>query len=199
MVRKLRTCVCAAEAAMRVLAHTAAAAVLALMLVPAEAQQAARQAKQIPGGDFQLETGEACAGLSPEECCGQMLELAGFRAQGDYLPRLIKTTVQLVCQDERKIVAPQVCRSIALSRGFAPKEVDAICKPALRECKKDGTCRQCLADLGKLSYQGSQHACYALTYVPDRSRSRVVVLNSSGRNHADADTRFELKRRRILR
>jgi hypothetical protein len=183
---------------LRLLGRIAAAASL-LALVPAEAQQSGRQAKQIASGGFSMETGEACAGLSPEECCSQMLELAGFRAQGDYLPRLIKTTVHLVCQDERKVVAPQVCRSIATSRGFAPKEVDAICKPAVRECKKDGTCRQCLADLGKLSYQGSAHACYALTYMPDRSRTKIVVLNTGQRDRGDPDTRFELKRRHVVR
>lgn len=179
---------------MRALGY-AIAATCALGLVPAQAQQAARQAKQASSG-FSLETGETCSGLSPEECCGQMLELAGFRAQGDYLPRTIKLTVRLACEGPNRVVTPQVCRSIATSRGFAPKEVDAICKPALRECKKDGTCRQCLADLGKLSYQGSQHACYALTYVPDRSRSRVVVLHPAGQ--PDSDTRFEITRRRSM-
>jgi hypothetical protein len=181
---------------MRTFAHAALAAMLFAFL-PAQAQQAARQAKQASGG-FSMESGEACAGLSAQECCGQMLELAGLRAQGDYLPRLIKVTVQLACQDERRVVTPQVCRSIATSRGFVPKEVDAICKPALRECKKNGTCRRCVEDLGKLSYQGSHHACQALTYVPDRTRSRVVVLHS-GSAAGDPDTHFELTHRRTVR
>ena len=182
---------------MRSLASITALALLPSFL-PAQAQQAARQAKQVSGG-FSIERGEACSGLSPQECCGQMLELAGFRAQGDYLPRLIQTTVRLACEDERRVVTPQVCRSISTSRGFAPKEVDAICKPALRECRKNGTCRQCVSDLGKLSYQGSHHACQAVTYVPDRSPSRVVVLRSASSGEADSDTRFQITRRRSLR
>ena len=148
-----------------------------------------------PGGG---RGGEACSGLSPQECCGQMLELAGFRAQGDYLPRLIQTTVRLAFEDERRVVTPQVCRSIATTRGFVPKEVDAICKPAQRECHKNGTCRQCVADLGRLSYQGSHHACQAVTYMPDRS-PRVVVLRSGSAGEADSDTRFQITRRRTLR
>jgi hypothetical protein len=162
-------------------------------VVPARAQQVERAAKTVRSG-VQIETGEACSGLSREECCSQMLELAGFRAQGDYLPSLIKTTVQLACQDERRVVTAQVCKSIAMSRGFSVAEAMAICKPAARECKKNGTCRQCTADLAKLRYEGSYHACRALTYVPDRSRTRVVVLRSGG--NADSDTRFEITKRR---
>ncbi len=160
---------------------------------PARAQQVERGAKRAASG-FSLETGAACSGLTPQECCSQRLELAGFKAQGDYLPHLIKTTVELACREQHRVVTAQVCKSIATSRGFSPQEVVAICKPAARECKKDGTCRKCTADLAKLHYQGSYHACYALTYRPDRSRSRVVVLHPEGK--ADSDTRFEITRRR---
>ena len=72
---------------------------LLLSLLPAQVKQASsRQAKAISG--MSLQTGEACDGLSSAECCGQMLELAGFRSQGDYLSRTIKTTVQLACASE---------------------------------------------------------------------------------------------------
>jgi hypothetical protein len=169
-------------------------AVVALAFLPAQAQQAATGGKH---GGMSIETGEACSGLSPQECCSQMLELAGFRAQGDYLPPLIKTTVQLACQDEHRVVTPQVCKSISLSRGFSLSQSDAICKPAARECHKNGTCRKCDADLSRLSYQGSYHACRALTYVPDHSRAGVVVLRSGGQ--PDSDTRFEITHRRIVR
>jgi hypothetical protein len=89
-----------------------------------------------------------------------------------------------------------VCRSIATSRGFSPKEVEAICKPAQRDCSKDGTCKQCVSDLVRLDYQGSHHACQAVTYVADRSRTRVVVIKPA--EVADSDTRFEVTRRRTV-
>jgi hypothetical protein len=169
---------------------------LLFAFVPAQAKQISGQQAKVARG-MSLQTGEACDGLTPEECCGQMLELAGFRAQGDHLPRLIKTTVQLTCNDERKTVTPQVCKSIAVTRGFTPKDAEAICKPAQRDCQKDGTCRQCVSDLSRLAYQGSHHVCRALTYVPDASRPRVVVIRNGGeRGVADSDTRFEVTRRR---
>jgi hypothetical protein len=157
---------------------------------PAHAQQAAKASRP---GSFALETGQACEGISVAECCEQKIEMAGLRTQGDYLPRLIKTTVQLACEDEDRVVTPQVCRSIVTSRGFAPKEVDAVCKPAARECKKDGTCRQCVDELEQLSYRGSHHACLAVTYIKDQS-PKVVVLRNGG--SADSDTRFEIRRSR---
>ncbi len=167
---------------------------LLLSLFPAQVKQAStRQAKAISG--MSMQTGEACDGLSQAECCGQMLELAGFRAQGDYLPRTVKTTVQLACASEPRVVTPQVCRSISLSRGFPVKDADAICKPARGECQKDGTCRKCVDDLERLAYRGSHHVCRALPYVPDAARARVVVIRDEGAG-ADSDTRFEITRRR---
>ena len=162
-------------------------------LRPAQAQQVARSAKA-SGAGFALETGEACSGISVAECCEQKIEMAGLRTQGDYLPRLIKTTVQLACENEDRVVTPQVCRSIATSRGFAPKEVDAVCKPAARECKKDGACRQCVDDLAHLNYRGSHHACHAVTYIKDQT-AKVVVLRNGG--PPDSDTRFEITKRRV--
>lgn len=167
-------------------------AALLLTFFPAQTHRIAQQAKRASG--MSLQTGDACTGISREECCGQKIELAGLRALGDYLPRLIKTTVALACSDEHRVVTPQVCRSIIVSRGFAAKEVDGICRPAQRECDKDGTCRQCVTELVKLDYQGSYHACQAVTYVPERARERVVVIRSGG--EADSDTRFEISRRR---
>lgn len=167
-------------------------AALLLSFFPAQAQRVATQVKAI--SSMSLSTGEACSGISREECCGQKLELAGLRAQGDYLPRSIKATVLLACSDERRVVTPQVCRSIVMSRGFAAKEVAGICQPAQRECGKDGTCRQCVSELAKLDYQGSHHACQAVTYVPKRDTSHVLVIQSGG--EADGDTRFSVTRRR---
>jgi hypothetical protein len=174
-------------------AHIVLGALL-LSFFPAQAKHVATRAKA--SGGMSIETGEACAGLSGAECCGQMLELAGFRAQGDHLPRLIKTTVHLACMNEQKTVTPQVCKSISVSRGFSPKDADAICKPAQRACQKDGTCRQCVSDLTRLDYHGSHHVCHALTYVPERSRQRVVVIRNGSVAPADSDTHFEVTRRR---
>jgi hypothetical protein len=170
-----------------------AVGLLLLGFFPAQAKQIAASAK---GGGMSIEAGgDVCSGLSREECCGQMLELAGFRAQGDHLPRLIKNAVHLTCMDQQKTVRPQVCKSISVSRGFSPKDAEAICKPAQRECQKDGTCRQCVSDLAKLDYSGSHHVCHALTYVPERSGPRVVVIRDGARG-ADSDTSFEITRRR---
>ena len=48
---------------------------LLFSLVPAQVKQVgSRQAKAISG--MSIHTGEACEGLSPAECCSQMLELA---------------------------------------------------------------------------------------------------------------------------
>jgi hypothetical protein len=168
---------------------------LLLSFFPAQTKEMATRAKV--ASSMSIETGdEVCAELSAAECCGQMLELAGFRAQGDHLPRLIKTSVHLACTDEHKTVTSQVCKSIAVSRGFSPKDADAICKPAQRECQKDGTCRQCVSDLAKLEYRGSHHVCHALTYVPERASPRVVVIRNGSIPASDSDTHFEVTRRR---
>jgi hypothetical protein len=164
--------------------------------IPAQAKQVAAAGKVARGMSIETSS-EVCSGLTAEECCGQMLELAGFRAQGDHLPRLIKNAVQLTCQDERKTVTPQVCRSISVSRGFSLKDAEAICRPAQRDCKKDGTCRKCVSDLNRLAYQGSHHVCHALTYVPEAiPRQRTVVIKTGIEVSADSDTRFEITRRR---
>lgn len=172
---------------------------LLFALLPAQPQHVAGQAKAMPlKAGFTLESGgEACSGLSHEECCGQKLEMANFRSQGDYLSGPIKTTAQLACRGPNHVVSPQVCRSIAISRGFA-KDVDAICKPALRECQKNGACRQCIADMAKLDYQGSHNVCHALTYVPDRGPKvihKVIVVRATD-GSADDDTHFEVVKRR---
>ena len=167
-----------------------------LWLLPAPVCHVAGQSR--PAGGFSLETGEACSGLSDEECCGQKLELASLRTQGDYLSRPLKTTVRLACSQAQHVVSPQVCRSIALTRGFSPKDVDAICKPALRECRRDDACRKCVADLAKLDYRGSQNVCHAVTYVPARTRARRVIIVRGG-GSADGDTRFQVPVRRAER
>jgi hypothetical protein len=164
-----------------------------LFLIPAQAQQASDKGAKRAG--FAMETGEACSGISTAECCEQKIEMAGLRTQGDYLPRLIKTTVRLACGDEDRVVSPQVCRSIALGRGFDTRAADALCKPAAKDCKKDGACRECVQELSRLSYRGSHNACHAVTFVPDKSGTKTIVLRANG---ADSDTRFEIMRKRTV-
>jgi hypothetical protein len=170
------------------------AGALLLAALPAQVHEVAAQASQAksaPSG-FGIERGEACSGLSPEECCGQALEMAAFRSQGDYLKRPLKTMVQLACRDEHRAVSAQVCRSIVATRGFAA-DAEAICKPAQRECQKDGTCQRCVKDLVKLDYQGAHNACHALTYSPEAAHQSVLVLK---RIVSTKETRIELTRKR---
>jgi hypothetical protein len=140
-------------------------AILAAWVALAAPEQGQSIRPRTPTADFSLQYAPVCTDLEPPECCSQMLELAGYRAQGDQLPRLVKGLVHLTCEDTRKVVTPQACRSIAVMRGFRSHEVDAICGSALRECQEEDACNRCTEDLKKLKYRGAHHACRALTYV----------------------------------
>jgi len=122
-----------------------------------------------------VETREACSGLDAAECCGQMLELAGFRAQGDHLPRLIRGSIRLACGEPSHEVAPQVCRSLLMTRGFDAAEADRACGPAKSACAGNATCQQCMRDLRKLDYEGAYHACHAVTYRAKKRSGTVTV------------------------
>jgi hypothetical protein len=142
-----------------------------VLLVPGRGGESTPSSRtRPPAADFGVEYAPVCTGLQPQECCEQMLELAAFRAQGDQLPRLVKSLVRLACEDQHRVVAPQACRSIAVTRGFRSAEVDAICRPALHDCLDENTCSQCALDLKKLNYRGAQYACRALTYVDRHAR-----------------------------
>lgn len=171
---------------------------LLISFIPAQAKQATKStsaAKQVVASQgFGVSTsGDACEHLSREECCGQMLEIAGFEAHGDQLPRLVKNTVRLTCMGQSNVVTPQMCRSIMMTRGFDSKESSSACKQARarNRCRKDGTCNQCVSDLAKLSYRGAHNACYAITYVPP-AQDRVVRIGEKSDKH------FNLTRRRKL-
>jgi hypothetical protein len=140
---------------------------LAALSSPSAPVETAAHRLRTPAADFSIEHAPVCSGLAPEECCSQMLELAAFRAQGDQAPRLVKGLIRLACDEPRKVVGAQACRSIAALRGFRKPEVDAICGSSLRRCDDEQTCSQCNQDLKKLKYRGAQHACRALTYVKD--------------------------------
>jgi len=126
---------------------------------------------------FSLETGEVCAGLNQEECCAQMLDFAGFKAQGDHLPRLVRSSVKLACSQSRAGLSEHVCRSIMTTRGFSVEDTDAACSPGklAKRCGRDGHCARCVDDLKKLSYRGGQNACYAVTHRPEVKSGRVAV------------------------
>lgn len=118
-----------------------------------------------PAAEFELEEGERCQGLSPQECCEQQLQFAGFRASGDHVPRLVQNLVRLACADEHRVMAPQACRSIAVLRGFRGADLDAICRPAQKACGDGKLCSECTSELRKLGYKGAHHVCRPITYV----------------------------------
>jgi hypothetical protein len=138
---------------------------------------------------FSLKTGEVCSGLSQEECCAQMLDFAGFKAQGDHLPRLVRSSVKLACAQSRESLSDHVCRSIMTTRGFSIEDADAACAPAKLSgrCQRDKDCTRCTDDLEKLSYRGGQHACYAVTHRPEAKNTgqvsvkKVFVIGKNGK------------------
>jgi hypothetical protein len=177
-------------------------AALFTALIPAQSKDVARAvtaAKAAPTSSFGVETGDdACAALTPEECCRERLSIASFSASGDYLPRRVKGTLRLTCMNERKVVTSQMCKSILLMRGLPPGDAAAACKPAKakKACRGDAACKQCARDLGKLDYKGAHNACVAVTHMPRRGPTVVRVGDTS---EADSDTRFRVTRRRRLR
>jgi hypothetical protein len=146
-----------------------------LGVMPAQSRQASRMVLE--------RHGDACTGLSPAECCAQLLEIAVFRATGDQVPKAAKTPVRLSCADPDRTFAENSCRLIALSRGFNAREAGDICTPGslAKRCSGDASCKQCMSDLDRLDWKAPQRACYALTYVPKASGdgTRVVTLGGS--------------------
>ena len=147
---------------------------------------------------FSLKTGEVCSGLSEEECCAQMVEFAGFRAQGDQLPRLVKSSVKLACLQRAAGLSEQVCRSILTTRGFSIEQADGACAPGKLKarCARDADCSKCTKDLRKLSYRGSQNACYAVTHRPEVKTGvvrvkKVFVIGKNGK--VDTELRFRTR------
>jgi hypothetical protein len=125
---------------------------------------------------FSLKTGEVCSGLNDEECCAQMLDFAGFKAQGDHLPRLVRSSVKLACASSAGLT-DHTCRSIMTTRGFSVEDADAACaqNKIKTRCQGDKDCARCTDDLRKLSYQGSQNACYAVTHRPEVKTGKIAV------------------------
>jgi hypothetical protein len=177
-------------------------AALFTALIPAQSKDVARAvagAKTAQSASFGVETGsDACAALTPEECCRERLSIASFSAIGDYLPRRVKGTLRLTCMNERKVVTRQMCKSILMMRGLPAASAEAACKPgkAKKACRTDEACKQCVQDLGKLDYKGAHNACVAVTHMP---RSGPTVVRVGDTRGGDSDTRFVIKKRRRLR
>jgi hypothetical protein len=160
------------------------ALVLSLMSTPAKPEPA-----------FSLKTGEVCTGLSDAECCAQMLDVAGFRAQGDHLPRLVRGSIKLACSESGRSASRHTCRSILATRGFSSEQADAACSPARlsKRCEDDASCARCRVDLRKLDYRGGENACYAVTYRPEAKSGtvtvkKVFVIGKNGK--VDTELRF---------
>lgn len=144
---------------------------------------------------FTLKTGEVCTGLDTAECCAQMLDLAGFKAQGDHLPRLVRSSIKLACEQDEDSVSHQVCRSILTTRGFSAEQADEACapRPIASRCDGDPHCARCTRDLEKLDYSDAEHACYAVTWKPKQksatvSVKKVFVIGKNGK--VDTQLRF---------
>lgn len=127
---------------------------------------------------------DVCMGLDEAECCAQKLQIAGFRATGDQLPRATKTPVRLSCSAPAKVFPETSCRLLALARGFNAKEASALCAPGqlAKRCHDDASCKQCVNDLGKLDWKAPHRACAAVTFVePHVASSRVKVVKVTRR------------------
>lgn len=166
---------------------------LFLTFIPAQTRQASRIA---------IETRQdACSGLTDAECCAQSLELAGFRATGDQVPRAAKTPLRLSCASPELVVPEGACRSIALARGLGAKEVGTLCAPATLEKRCDAAdgCKSCMHDLEKLRFSSSHRACYAVTYTtPVAASSSTLIIVPDAKQDAANGGVLIRKRRTIV-
>lgn len=156
---------------------------LLLGFIPAQTRQASKVVLE--------RHDDACMGLDEAQCCAQMLEIAVFRATGDQLPKATKTPVRLSCETPEKVFPENSCPLIALARGFDGKSAREMCAPGTlaKRCTGDSSCKQCMEDLGKLSWRSSHRACYALTYVERASSEGPKILSvtrGKASNHPDA-------------
>ncbi len=165
---------------------------LFVAFVPSQARHVSRMV---------METHEdACTGLNAAECCAQTLDLAGFRATGDQLPKGAKNPVRFSCSNEAKNVPVTACRSIAMARGISASEVSALCVPETLEkrCSGDARCSACVAELEKLRFKASYRACYAVTFVSARpgDAAKVIILHAATPDAAGSGV--EVRKRRTV-
>jgi hypothetical protein len=160
--------------------QTVALLVLGLFFAFVPAQSRSVQAQARGASRVVMERhSDACTGLDPAQCCAQMLEIAGFKATGDQLPKATKTPVRLSCETPARVFPETSCRMLALARGFAAKDASELCEPATlaKRCQGDNTCKQCVADLDRMAWKSSHRACYAITYVDRPSNDGVKVVS----------------------
>jgi hypothetical protein len=150
------------------------------------------QAKQM----LTVEVLEPCTGLTDAECCGQTLQVAGFRASGSHLPSAAQKTAKLSCMASDRVLPAGACRSLGTSRGLSAADVQAMCEPTkVQQCGKDDACQECVQSLKKLSYKNPQQACHAVTHAPARP-DNVVVIRTGGEKGDGVEIK---KRRTVLR
>jgi hypothetical protein len=181
--------------------QTVALLVLGLLFAFVPAQSRSVQAQSRGASRVVMERhSDACTGLDPAQCCAQMLEIAGFRATGDQLPKATKTPVRLSCETPARVFPETSCRMLALARGFGAKDASELCAPATlaKRCQGDDTCKQCVADLDRMAWKSSHRACYAITYVDRPSHDGVKVVSvTSGKPSANGAV--VLRRRIVVR
>ncbi len=143
---------------------------------------------------------DACTGLSSGECCAQMLEIAVFRATGDQVPKAAKTPVRLSCAAPSSVVPEGACRSIAMARGFAVKDVSGLCAVDKigKRCEDNAGCKSCARELVKLGFQNAERACLAATYVPaSADGGDTVIVLHDGKSDASGSG-IEVRKRRTV-
>lgn len=133
-----------------------------------------------------------------------MLELAGFRATGDQVPKGAKTPLRLSCADATQVVPEGACRSIAFGRGIAVKDVGALCvsETMAKRCEESATCKTCVADLEKLKFTEPVRACLPVTYtakIATEGETVIILRDDDGKSAADGGNVVIRKRRTVVR
>jgi hypothetical protein len=146
---------------------------------------------------------DACTGLDDAQCCAQSLEIAGWKATGDQLPKAAKRSVLMSCGGSEKVVPDGACRNIALMRGFGAKDVSALCaaETLQKRCKDSESCDACVRDLDRLKFKNGARACYAVTHVPERAdAAKVIVVQPSQvqPGQPNADGAIVVRKRRTV-
>jgi hypothetical protein len=172
---------------------TAAMVAMLLVWLPAQPKHVSRMAVEVRQ--------DACAGLTPAECCAQRVELAGFRATGEHVSKATKVAVRLSCAVPSQVVPEGACRTIALGRGLPAQDVSAVCEGATlgKRCEASDACRSCVVELEKLKFTEPARACLAVTYTASAAPGpdTVILLRDDKKPSSDGST-LEIRRRRTV-
>jgi hypothetical protein len=166
------------------------------IVAPAQSRTASR---------ITVERHEACAGLSTEQCCEQMVAYASFQATGEQLAKRAAQAIGLRCRDKARLASKTSCKNVAFARGLAAKVVERLCETSevKLQCEASPFCSQCSVELVKLTYSKPQWLCYAATYQQEnewKSQGPIVVHvpDSSSRPTPDGAS-IVIKKRQLLR